>query len=76
MAKKSNHVVPRSDGWAVKKSGSVRSIKNFDTQREAIEYGTQLSRKEGSELYIHKQNGQIREKNSFGNDANPSKTRK
>lgn len=73
MAKKSNHVVPSSDGWSVKKSGSTRASKTFDTKDKAIDYGRDLSINEKTELYIHKKNGMIQERNSYGNDPNPPK---
>lgn len=76
MAKKSNHVVPSSSGWAVKKSGSVRASKTFETKESAVNYGRELSKNERTELYIHKKNGMIQNKNSFGNDPNPPKDRK
>ena len=72
MAKKSNHVVPsRSSGWAVKKSGAVKSSKNFTTKDKAVEYAVKLSRNEKTELYIHKGNGIIQDKRSYGNDPHP-----
>ena len=76
MAKKSNHFVPSSTGWAVKKSGSSRASKNFDNKAEALDYGRKLSRTEKTELYIHKRNGTIQDKRSFGNDSNPPKDKK
>lgn len=76
MAKKSNHVVPSSSGWAVKKSGSERASKTFGTKEKAINYGRELSKNEKTELYIHKRNGMIQNKNSYGNDPNPPKDKK
>ncbi|MEO6231617.1 MAG: DUF2188 domain-containing protein [Ferruginibacter sp.] len=76
MAKKSNHVVPSQSGWAVKKSGSERASKTFGTKEKAIDYGRKLSRNEKTELYIHKQNGMIQDKNSYGNDPNPPKDKR
>jgi hypothetical protein len=73
MAKQSNHVVPTSSGWSVKKSGSSRASKTFETKDKAVEYGRELSKNEKAELYIHKKNGMIQEKNSYGNDPNPPK---
>lgn len=73
MAKKSNHVVPSSNGWSVKKSGSARASKNFDNKASAVSYATELSKNERTELYIHKKNGMIQDKNSFGNDPHPPK---
>lgn len=77
MAKKSNHVVPsKSTGWAVKKSGALKSSKNFSTKDKAVEYGVRLSKTEKTELYIHKGNGIIQDKRSYGNDPNPPKDKK
>ncbi len=76
MAKKTNHVVPSSSGWAVKKSGSARASKVFATKDKAINYGIELSKSEKTELYIHKQNGMIQNKNSYGNDPFPPKDKK
>jgi hypothetical protein len=76
MAKKSNHVVPSSSGWAVKKSGSERASKTFETKDKAVKYGRELSKNEKTELYVHKRNGMIQNKNSYGNDPNPPKDRK
>lgn len=76
MAKKSNHVVPSTSGWAVKKSGSERASKTFGTKEKAINYGRELSKTERTELYIHKKNGMIQNKNSYGNDPNPPKDKK
>jgi hypothetical protein len=45
MLRKSNHVVPsKSDGWAVKKSGSVKASRNFDTKDKAVKYARELSK--------------------------------
>ena len=77
MAQKSNHVVPsKSDGWAVKKSGSMKASRNFDTKDKAVKYAIELSKNEKTELYIHKANGMIQNRNSYGNDPNPPKDKK
>lgn len=76
MAKKSNHVVPSSSGWAVKKSGAERASRTFTTKEKAVEYGRVLSRNEKTELYIHKENGMIQNKNSYSNDPNLPKHKK
>jgi hypothetical protein len=44
MAKRTNHVVPSSSGWSVKKSGSTRASKTFDNKEKAIVYGCKLSK--------------------------------
>ena len=77
MIRKSNHVVPsKSDGWAVKKSGSIKASKNFGTKDEAVKYARELSKNEKTELFIHKANGMIQNRDSYGNDPNPPKDRK
>lgn len=73
MTKRSNHVVPSSSRWAVKKTGSERASKTFDTKEKAVEYGRELSKMEKTELYIHKANGMIQNRTSYGNDPYPPK---
>ncbi len=75
MSKKSNHVVPSKDRgrWDVKKSGSTRASKSFDRKEDAVKYGRKLSRKEKTELYIHKKDGRIQDRNSYGKDPFPPK---
>jgi Uncharacterized protein conserved in bacteria (DUF2188) len=71
MIKKSNHVVPSSSGWAVKKSGAERASKVFETKDKAVDYAKELSKSEKTELFIHKSNGMIQNRNSYGNDPHP-----
>jgi len=74
MLKNSQHVVPDPDGgWIVKKGGSIRATKRFETQKEAIDYGRKISKAQGSEFYVHGRDGMIRHKDSYGNDPNPPK---
>ena len=65
------HIVPHDGGWAVRGEGSQKVTRQFDTQREAIEHGRQIAINQQSELIIHNQEGQIRERNSYGNDPFP-----
>ena len=67
----SQHVVPSNGEWAVKKSNSDRVTKTFDSQREAITHAIKIAVNQKSEVVIHGKNGQIREKNSYGNDPFP-----
>ena len=60
------HVVTKGDGWALEMDG--REGDAFGTQDEAIQWGRQLAERENGELVIHDQDGQIREKDSHGND--------
>jgi Uncharacterized protein conserved in bacteria (DUF2188) len=74
MAKVSQHVVRSSDGgWVVKKGGSQKATKRFDTQHEAIEWGREIAKNQHAEFYIHEVDGKIREKKSYSDDSAPSK---
>jgi len=72
MTKKSQHVVPNPEGgWSVMKGGSGRATKRFDTQQEAISYGRKVSKNQGVDLYIHRRDGMVRQRDSYGNDPLP-----
>lgn len=73
MSGKNQHVVPHNGSWAVRGAGNSKVTKEFDTQREAIDYARSIARNQESELLIHGQNGQIRERDSHGNDDFPPK---
>lgn len=77
MTKKTQHVVPNtSGGWSVKKGGSSKATKVFDNQTEAITFARTLAKNSQSELYIHKKDGTISSKDSFGKDPAPPKDKK
>lgn len=71
--KKNQHVVPSGDQWAVKGEGNSKNTRITQTQREAIEIAREIARNQQSELLIHGKNGQIRERDSYGNDPFPPK---
>lgn len=70
---KNQHVVPHGDKWQVRGEGNERSTGTFDTQKEAINRAREIARNQESELLIHGRNGQIRDRNSYGNDPFPPK---
>ena len=65
------HIVPRDGRWAVQPAGGGRATALFDTQAEAISRGREIAINQGSELFVHRPNGQIRDRNSYGNDPFP-----
>ena len=73
MSKRDQHVVPHKGGWAVRGAGSRRASSVHPTQGEAITAGREIARNQRTELYIHGRNGQIRERDSHGNDPFPPK---
>jgi Uncharacterized protein conserved in bacteria (DUF2188) len=69
---KSHHVVPNPDGgWDVKRGGAERASGNFDTKREAVDRGREISRNQETELRIHNRDGRIGQSDSHGRDPNP-----
>lgn len=68
---KNQHVVPHNGEWAVRGEGNERVTRIASTQAEAIEIAREISINQESELFIHRPNGQIRERNSYGNDPYP-----
>jgi hypothetical protein len=68
MTKNTIHTVPSDDGWANRRAGSERVSGHFDTQAEAIEAARRTAERERLEHVIHGQDGQIRDRNSYGND--------
>lgn len=73
MSKRNQHVVPHEDGWAVRGAGSQRATSVHRTQREAVDVGREISRNQGSELFVHGRDGRIRERDSHGGDPFPPK---
>lgn len=73
MMKKSQHVVPRGDRWAIHSTGAQRMAGVYLTQEEAITIARSRARAQGTELYIHGRDGRIRERNSYGHDPLPPK---
>ncbi|NLI41586.1 MAG: DUF2188 domain-containing protein [Caldisericales bacterium] len=72
MAGKNQHVVPTKDNrWGVRGEGNSRITKKTDNQSEAINVARDIARNQQSEVVIHRPNGQIRDKDSYGNDPCP-----
>jgi len=71
MSRNGQHVIPSGDKWAVRKTGSDRVTRKFDTQREAKKVAREFARNQKTELYIHGRDGRIRERDSYGDDPFP-----
>ena len=68
---KNQHVVPHNGSWAVRGAGNERVTRTAETQSQAIQIAREIAVNQGSEMLIHRPNGQIRERNSYGNDPFP-----
>lgn len=74
MANKAIHTVSDGDVWINRREGESSGIGGtYDTQAAAVEAGRELARSEGTEHLIHGADGEIRERNSYGNDPYPPK---
>ncbi len=73
MPNKNQHVVPHGKEWAVKGAGNTKATSIHETQKSVIDAGRKISRSQESELFIHRKNGQIRDRDSYGNDPFPPK---
>jgi hypothetical protein len=59
-AKRSIHLIPREDGWAVKKAWMHRASRVFSDREEALMYGKQLASKTPhAELVVHRHDGSV-----------------
>lgn len=74
--KKHVHVVPHNGKWATRTAGSTRVGGTYDTQSDAIDAGRGQAQRNRLELVIHRRNGEIRDKDSYGNDPNPPRDTK
>lgn len=68
---KNQHVVPHNGQWAIMGEGNSKATKVTSTQEEAICVAKQIAKNNNSELIIHRPDGRIREKNSYGSDPFP-----
>ncbi|MBI3965902.1 MAG: DUF2188 domain-containing protein [Chloroflexi bacterium] len=68
---KNQHVIPHGGKWAVKGEGNKRITRTADTQKEALEVARQIARNQGVDVVIHGRDGNIRDKDSYGNDPFP-----
>jgi len=71
MDSRNQHVVPRDGGWAVRGAGATRDTSHHDTQAQAVDRARQIARNQCTEVVIHRPDGRIRDRDSYGPDPNP-----
>jgi hypothetical protein len=69
-------VVPHEGGWAVRGAGNEKVTRVTHTQQEAIEIARQIARNQRAEVVVHRPDGTIRDKDSYGKDPHPPTDRK
>lgn len=65
------HVVPHPAGWGVRREGSSRVSSIHETQGGAARVARQTAIREHGETFIHRPTGEIRDRDSYGNDSCP-----
>ena len=75
MSRKNQWVVPVNGGdqWGVRGEGNDRLTSVHDTQQQAIDRARDIAISQQSEMFIQGRDGQIRERNSYGQDPFPPK---
>ena len=74
MAGRNQHVTPHPHGgWQVKGAGNSRATVRTGTQKEAVAIAREIARNQKAECFTHGKNGQIRARDSYGNDPYPPK---
>lgn len=68
---KNQHVVPHDGAWAVRGAGNNRVTSVHRTQAEAQAAAREIAINQQSEVVIHRPDGRIRDKDSYGNDDYP-----
>ena len=73
MPKKSPNVwvVPKNNGWGVRREGSDRLSRSTDTKKEAEDIARNIAQREGGEVISQGRDGKIQSKDSYGKDPNP-----
>ena len=66
---KNQHVVPHGSQWGVRGEGNDRLTSLHQRQSEAIDAARDIAQNQQSELFIHNRQGQIRERDSHGNES-------
>lgn len=69
---KNQHVVTHNGDWAVRGEGNGKVTSVHSTQAEAIDAARDIAIHNRSEVVIHRPDGTIRDKDSYGNDPTRS----
>jgi hypothetical protein len=76
MAKPNVWVTGKDGQFRVTSEGADRAASVHRTQRDAIEAGREIAQSRRAELFIHGENGRIRDRETYGNDPCPPKDKR
>jgi hypothetical protein len=75
MAKGDIHTIKQGDRWVNKAEGNKRASSSAPTKAEAQADGRRMAIKRGVEHIVHKENGQIGERNTYPRGRDPRKSK-
>lgn len=58
---KNEHVFPNKGEWKVRREGSRKTSRLFESRKDAMEYAGIIASNEGGSVVSHKHNGQFKE---------------
>jgi hypothetical protein len=71
MSKGDIHTVKHDDGWANRAEGNKRVSNTAPTKAKAQAKGREMAIERGVEHVVHKQDGQIGERNTYPRSGDP-----
>lgn len=74
--KRNIHVVRDGDEWATRRANSDRITDHHPTQADPIRAARERARRNRVELVIHRSDGKMRDKDSYGHDPCPPRDKK
>jgi hypothetical protein len=72
---KNYHLTNKDGEWKFRKENSQRSIKNFDTKTDALNFTKDFMNNNGGSLKIHKTDGTLQEERTYPKSKDPRKTK-
>jgi hypothetical protein len=69
------HLVHKDEQWKLEKQGSERSIRNFETKSDAMNFSVDYMNNHGGSLKIHTQDGRFQEERTYPKSADPRKSK-
>jgi hypothetical protein len=70
------HTTPNPDGTGWINTRAAAVVSTHHTKHNAVEKGRAIARKDGTEHVIHREDGTIGQKNSYGNDPTTSRDKR
>ena len=61
----SQHVLPKDGSWVVRRAGSPKVTRSFDTQSDAVDHARSIAQNQGTALFIHGRDGKIRTRQDY-----------